>query len=338
MFRSKAPLRLGFAGGGTDVHPYSTQYGGAVLNATINLYAHATIEPLSENAIVLKDNDTLLRFDSNTVLPVDHALALTAGVYNRMQQQFGNLPAGLSITTSVDVPMGSGLGTSSTLVVALIGAFASMLSLPLSKYEIAKLAYDIERNDLGFAGGHQDQYAASFGGINYMEFFENDTVSVQPIMLTAETLQYMEDRMLLYYTGNARQSGQIIQEQQANVINNQQESVAAMHQLKKQAQHMKKALLQNRLDMLGQLFDFGFEQKRKMAKGISNPHIETIYDAAKNAGATGGKISGAGGGGFMYFYCPPSATEAVTKTLNSFDGKVWPFKFTTEGMQAGTNS
>lgn len=338
MFRSKAPLRLGLAGGGTDVNPYAATYGGAVLNATINLYAHASVELLEGHVIVLHDldNNEVRRYELQQQLPTDTPFALAAGVYNRIQKNYGLPITGFSLSTSVDVPIGSGLGTSSTLVVAIIGAFAEMLQLPLGEYDIAKLAYNIERNDLGFAGGHQDQYAATFGGINFMEFLEHDQVVVNPLRIRREVLQEFENNIVLYYTGHARQSGKIIEAQQANVFSNQQSSVTAMHQLKTQAQHMKEALLKGRLQDMGELFDFGFEQKRKMADGISNEHIEEIYTAAKASGAAGGKISGAGGGGFMFFYCPGNARFRVIETLNSFDGKVWNFNFTEEGLQSWT--
>ncbi|QGW29128.1 dehydrogenase [Phnomibacter ginsenosidimutans] len=337
-FRSKAPLRLGFAGGGTDVDPYASRFGGAVLNASIDLFAHASIEPLQENAIVLHDLDNKqeLRFAWAPQLPTLHALPLHAAVFNRIHAQYGLPLSGFSLITSVDAPIGSGLGTSSTLVVAIISAFAEMLQLPLGEYDIARLAYDIERNDLQFAGGHQDQYAASFGGINFMEFGPGEQVIVNPLRIRHEVLQELEHNLVLYYTGHARQSGRIIEEQQANVRNDAQPSIQAMHHLKQQALLMKEALLKGRLQDMGDLFDIGFAYKKQMANGISNPHIEALYAAAKNAGATGGKISGAGGGGFVFFYCPNNTRHRVTETLNSFGGQVYPFHFCMHGVQSWT--
>lgn len=337
-YRSKAPLRLGLAGGGTDVAPYSTRFGGAVLNAAIDLYAYASIEPLTENAIMLHDLDAKveMRFNWQHTLPTDHPMSLHAAVYNRIHSSFGIPLTGFSLSTSVDVPIGSGLGTSSTLVVAMVGAFTEMLKLPLGEYDIAKLAYDIERNDLGFAGGHQDQYAASFGGFNFMEFGPGESVVVNPLRIRPEVLQEMEHNMVLYYTGQARQSGKIIEEQQSNVRNDAAQSVNAMHQLKQQALQMKEALLKGRLQDIGDLFDFGFSQKKNMAAGISNEHIENLYAAAMQAGATGGKISGAGGGGFMFFYCPGNSRYRVIETLNSFGGQVYPFHFALEGLSTWT--
>ncbi len=336
--RSKAPLRIGLAGGGTDVSPYADRFGGAVLNATINLYAHASIEPISESAIILSDvnEHAELKFDLSAILPIDKKLDLLKGVYNHFKKEH-TLPAtGFKLTTSVDTPLGSGLGTSSTLVVAIIGAFAEMLKLPLTAYDIARLSFDIERNQLGFAGGRQDQYAAAFGGINFFEFFRDERVVVSPLHLKEEIIQELENNLVLYYTGYSRQSGTIIKEQQQNVLNNNTTSIEAMHQLKEQAILMKEALIAGRLDEIGKLFDYGFENKRKMADGISTKAIEDIYAAAKKAGATGGKISGAGGGGFMFFYCPANSRFRVIETLNSFDGQVWPCSFAKQGVTTWT--
>ncbi len=337
-FRSKAPLRLGLAGGGTDVNPYASEYGGAIVNTTINLYAHATIELVDEKIIVLNDLNAKqqVRFDWQHQLPTDGPFALMAGVYNRMQQQY-NLPEqGFALSTSEDVPIGSGLGTSSTLVVAIMGAFAEMIQLSLTKYEIARLAYDIERKDLGFAGGHQDQYAATFGGINFLEITKGDHVTVTPVNIRPEVLKEFEYNLVLYYTGVARKSGAIIEQQQHNVAHGNEKSIQAMHMLKEQAHYMKEALEKGWLNDVGKLFDFGFRQKKMMADGISNQQIENIYHAAMTAGATGGKISGAGGGGFMFFYCPCNTRFRVMETLNSFDGQVYNFLFTSDGLTTCT--
>jgi D-glycero-alpha-D-manno-heptose-7-phosphate kinase len=338
FFRSKAPLRIGLAGGGTDVSPYTDRYGGAIVNATINLYAHASIEPIGINEIILDDatEQKELRFEWNSHLPIDGRLDLLKGVFNHIHHQYGLPLTGFKLTTSIDTPAGSGLGTSSTLVVAIIGAFAEMLRLPLGEYDIAKMACDIERNHLGFAGGRQDQYAATFGGINFMEFESGDKVVVNPLRIRREVLEELENNLVLYYTGNSRKSGAIIRGQQENVIQNKTQSIEAMHHLKKQAVMMKEALIKGRLTDLGELFHFGFENKRKMTEGISNPFIEEIYKAALSAGAAGGKISGAGGGGFMFFYCPGNSRFRVIKELDSFAGRVWPFSFTGNGLVTWT--
>ena len=334
IYRSKAPLRIGLAGGGTDVSPYSDLYGGAILNATISLSAYATIEPLAENKIIVQalDRNEEQSFDWAAELPINGHLDLLKGVYNRVQKDF-KLPAGgFRLSTYVDAPAGSGLGTSSTLVVAILGAFTEMHKLPLRDYELAHYAYDIERKDLQMAGGKQDQYAATFGGVNFMEFHAGDKVVVNPLRIKPEYLHELENNLILYFTATSRESATIIKEQVKNVNEKNEKSIEAMHQLKEQAGMMKEALLKGRLGELGEILDFGFQQKRQMAANISNGNIESIYEAAKKAGATGGKISGAGGGGFMIFYCPLNTRYAVIKTLNTFGGEVRKYSFVDYGL------
>ena len=218
IYRSKAPLRIGLAGGGTDVSPYSDLYGGAILNATVSLYAHATIEPTDEPQIVLRalDRNQTLRYELQSELPIDGVLDLHKGIYNHVVSQFGPIESGFSLNTFVDAPAGSGLGSSSTLVVAILGAFAQWLRLPLGSYDVAQRAYRIERDELGMAGGKQDQYAATFGGFNYMEFYD-DRVIVNPLRIKREYINELENNLLLYYTSKSRVSAEIIEQQQQNV-------------------------------------------------------------------------------------------------------------------------
>jgi D-glycero-alpha-D-manno-heptose-7-phosphate kinase len=323
IYRSKAPLRIGLAGGGTDVSPYSDEYGGAILNATISLSAYASIEPIAEDAIIVEalDRQEMQRFDWAPSLPIDGTLDLLKGVYNRIRLNYGLPTTGFRLSTYVDVPAGSGLGTSSTLVVAIVGAFVEMLKLPLGEYDIAHLAYQVEREDLQLAGGKQDQYAATFGGVNFMEFSGSDKVIVNPLRIHPEYLHELGHNLVLYFTGTNRESDLIIKEQVKNVHDKNEQSINAMHRLKEQAYLMKEALLKGRLHELGEILDFGFEHKRMMAHNISNSHIEDIYKAAIKAGATGGKISGAGGGGFIIFYCPGNTRYAVIDSLKTFGGQ-----------------
>jgi D-glycero-alpha-D-manno-heptose-7-phosphate kinase len=334
IYRSRAPLRIGLAGGGTDVSPYSDLYGGAILNATINLYAHASIEPIDGNSIIVQalDRHEEQRFEWNNELPIDGKLDLLKGVYNRIQKDYGVPLTGFKLSTYVDAPAGSGLGTSSTLVVAIIGAFYEMLRLPLGEYDIAHYAYDIERSDLKLAGGKQDQYAATFGGVNYMEFYEGDKVIVNPLRIKQQILNELENNIVLYFTSTSRESATIIKEQVKNVNSNNEKSIEAMHQLKEQARMMKEAMLKGRLQEIGEILDFGFQQKRRMAANISNSNLEEVYEAAKKAGATGGKISGAGGGGFMIFYCPGNCRYKVIETLENYGGQTRHYQFAQNGL------
>ena len=338
IYRSKAPLRIGLAGGGTDVSPYCDLYNGAILNATLSLYAYATLEVLDEPVIELHawDQGDHLVYEMQDQLPIDGKLDLLKGVYNRVRKDYGIPAKGLRLSTYVDASAGSGLGTSSTLVVAIVGVFAEMLKLPLGEYDMAHYAYEIERKDLQLAGGRQDQYAATFGGVNFMEFYPNDKVIVNPLRIRREYLFELEHNLLLYFTATNRESAKIIEKQAGNVRANDQDAIEAMHQLKVQAQLMKEALLTGRLHEIGEILDFGFEQKRKMAEGISNARIEEIYAAAKKAGATGGKISGAGGGGFMVFYCPGTTKYNVMTALEPFGGRERKYEFVKLGLSTWT--
>ncbi len=338
IYRSKAPLRIGLAGGGTDVSPYSDLYGGAILNITISLFAHANIEPIDTGEIIIEayDRNEVQKFSNSNSLPIDGTLDLAKGVYNRIQKDFPFKHNGLKISTFVDAPAGSGLGTSSTLVVAILGAFVEMLKLPLGDYDIAHYAYEIERNDLKLSGGKQDQYAATFGGLNFMEFYEDNKVIVNPLRVRNQHLHELENNLVLFYTDTSRESAKIIDEQQKNVQQKNEKSIEAMHNLKEQAVQMKVALLKGKLNEIGEILDFGFQQKRQMAKNISNEMLDNLYKIAIKAGATGGKISGAGGGGFMIFYCPSNTRYKVIDALKKCNGKVRDYTFTKFGLQTWT--
>ncbi|MGZ3853650.1 MAG: GHMP family kinase ATP-binding protein [Flavisolibacter sp.] len=338
IYRSKAPLRIGLAGGGTDVSPYSDLYGGAILNATISLYANASIELLQENRIIIEanDRDENEEFEQADELPINSHLDLLKGVYNCIVRDYGPIKSGFKLSTFVDAPAGSGLGTSSTLVVAIIGAFVEMLRLPLGEYDIAHYAYEVERKYLNLAGGKQDQYAATFGGVNFMEFYEGDKVIVNPLRIKEKYLFELENNLVLYYTSTSRESARIIEQQSRNVISKKEQSLEAMHQLKQQSQMLKEALLKGRLHEFGEILDYGYQQKKKMAEGISNPLMEDIYETAKAAGATGGKISGAGGGGFMTFYCPGTTKYNVIRSLEKFGGIHRNYQFVEHGLKSWT--
>jgi D-glycero-alpha-D-manno-heptose-7-phosphate kinase len=270
IYRSRAPLRIGLAGGGTDVSPYCDLYGGAILNASISLYAYAHLELLDEDKIILnaKDRNESEELPLLETLPINGLLNLHKGVYNRIRKDYGWAYKGFRLTTYSDAPAGSGLGTSSTMMVAILGAFNELLKLPLGEYDLAHYAYEIERKDLQLAGGRQDQYAATFGGVNFMEFYKEDKVIVNPLRIKQEYLDELENNLLLYYTDSSRDSATIIKEQQQNVTEKKGKSIEAMHQLKEQARMMKEVMLKGKIDALGEILDYGFEQKRKMAEAI----------------------------------------------------------------------
>jgi D-glycero-alpha-D-manno-heptose-7-phosphate kinase len=334
IIRSKAPLRIGLAGGGTDVSPYSDLYGGAILNATIDLYAYASLEPLDNGKIefCVDGTDKCYTTQSAKELELVDGFELFIGIYNRVIKQFNLEPLSFRLTSYVEAPQGSGLGTSSTIVVSLLGAFVEWLKLPLGNYDIAHLAYEIERVDLNMAGGKQDQYAATFGGFNFMEFLANDRVIVNPLALKPKVLFELEFNLLLYFTATQRLSAQIINDQVKNVESKNVGAIDAMHHLKEQAIMMKEHLLRGDLNKIGEVLHFGWQNKKQMAKSISNTLIDDIYTEALKNGATGGKISGAGGGGFMFFYCPAVTKIKVARSLEQFGGRVQSFKFTSQGL------
>ncbi|MFT4521343.1 MAG: D-glycero-alpha-D-manno-heptose-7-phosphate kinase [Bacteroidia bacterium] len=334
IIRSKAPLRIGLAGGGTDVSPYADLYGGSILNATINLYAHATLIPTETNRIVLdaKDQNLRLEYSAAEPLPLNGELDLLKGVYNRLIKDYNIEKRSFTLITHVDAPPGSGLGSSSTLVVAVLGAFVHWYKLPLGEYDIAHLAYEIERIDLNLAGGRQDQYAATFGGFNFMEFYKDDKVIVNPLRIRKKIMLELQNNLVLFYTGNSRESAKIIDQQTANIRSKSNSAIEATHKVKEQSILMKEALLRGDVHKIGSILHFGWEHKKQMAKGISNPEIEKLYNAALKAGASGGKISGAGGGGFIFFYCPENTRFSVIEALSKFDGRVKHYEFATSGL------
>ncbi|MCC8403299.1 dehydrogenase [Paraburkholderia sp. MMS20-SJTN17] len=337
--RSRAPLRLGLAGGGTDVPPYSDRFGGLALNVTIDKFAYASIAPRDDATIELVAADTDIRW-IGPVAPQLHTrdgLALHVGVYNRIVRDFnGGHPLAVTVTTYSEAPPGSGLGSSSTIVVALVQAFAELLSLPLGEYDIASLAHDIERVDLSLAGGKQDQYAATFGGLNFMEFY-GDRVIVNPLRIKQETKAEIEASLVLYFTGVSRESANIIMEQSANVVSGEGQSLAALHRVKEEAVRMKEAVLKADFNAFAASLRDGWESKKRMAKSISNPKIDELYRIAVNAGAKGGKVSGAGGGGFMMFFVDPVDRPRLMRALRAnpdLNGSVLNCTFTDLGAQS----
>ena len=338
IIRAKAPLRIGLAGGGTDVSPYSDIYGGAILNATVSLYASATIEPRDDGKIIFDaiDLGEKIVIDATEELEINGELDLLKGVYNRVVKDYAKRPLSFTLTTYCDAPKGSGMGSSSTITVAILGAFSEWLKLPLGDYDMARLAYEIERIDLGMAGGKQDQYAATFGGFNFMEFYSNDKVIVNPLRIKQEYINELEFNLLMYYTGTSRVSAKIIKKQASNFTKKSDKAIEAGHKLKEQAVMMKEALLTGHFEKLGGILDLGWHYKKQTASGITNPMIDEIYEAVKKSGATGGKISGAGGGGFMTIYAPGNSRYEVMKTLESFGGSIKRFTFTQHGLTSWT--
>lgn len=335
--RARAALRLGLAGGGTDVMPYPEEHGSWVLNATIDKYAYALLEPLADGTVRFAATDigASEEFALGAPMPAGGRLALHKAVYTAMVRDYhGGRPLALRLSTVCDAPAGSGLGASSTLVVVMVCAFAELLNLALDDYAIAHLAYKIERIDCGLQGGMQDQYAAAFGGFNFMEFYGVERVIVNPLRIKSWVMCELEASLVLFYTGVSRESAKIIADQSANVRAGESYAVDAMHEIKKEAMAMKECLLKGDFQGLVRAMRSGWENKKRSARTVSTPHIETIYEAAIDAGALAGKVSGAGGGGFMMFFVPPEKRMDLVRTLRAFDGQVDNCHFTQHGTQA----
>ena len=337
IIRSKAPLRLGLAGGGTDVSPFSDIHGGSVLNATIDMYAYCTIETTDNDQVVFyaADRDEYEEYQAKEALEVDKGLILHKAVYNRMVKQFNQgQPLSFRMTTYSDAIAGSGLGSSSTLVVAMIKAYSEWLNIPLGEYDIAQLAYQIERVDAQLSGGKQDQYAATFGGFNFIEFLAGDRVIVNPLRIKQWIINELENSFVLYYTGSSRESANIIDEQIKNTKQKNEKSISAMLELKADSMIMKESLLKGDFLMFSKFLAKSWEAKKKMASSITNPQIDATYNLALEAGAYGGKVSGAGGGGFMMLMVNPANRIRLVETLRKQDGMVMNFHFTKYGTQA----
>jgi D-glycero-alpha-D-manno-heptose-7-phosphate kinase len=335
--RARAPLRLGLAGGGTDVTPYCDIYGGYVLNATINRYAYAVIQTLDEPLVqfIATDQQAVEIKSISEPLVLNGHLDLHKAVYNVIIQNYnGGKAIPLKLSTFCDAPTGSGLGSSSTLVVVMIRAFAELLNLPLDDHTIAHLAFKVERVDCGLQGGKQDQYSATFGGFNFMEFYANDRAVINTLRIKNWITCELEASLLLFYTGVSRESAKIIADQSSNVKSGSLDAIEAMHGLKHEALAMKECLLKGDFDGVVNSMRQGWENKKKSAKTVSTPQIEKIYNATLNSGALAGKVSGAGGGGFMMFFVPPEKRMGVIRTLNAFDGQVSNCNFTENGTQA----
>lgn len=337
IVRARAPLRLGLAGGGTDVSPFCDQFGGYVLNATIDRYAYATIS-LSENTEVCfqaTDQQITEIFSLEDPLSLNGKLNLHKAAYNFVIENFnGGKPIPMKISTFCDAPAGSGLGSSSTVVVVILKALTELLNLPLDDYELAQAAYRIERVDCGLQGGRQDQFAASFGGINFMEFYAGNKTVITPLRVKHWILNELESSLVLFFTGQSRESAQIISDQSSNIVRGLSNSIEAMHGMKREALTMKESLLRGDFNSVVECLRQGWENKKRSAKSVSNPKLDEIYSQVIQAGGLAGKVSGAGGGGFMMFFVPCDNRMNVLKTLSSFEGQVSNCHFTKQGATA----
>lgn len=335
IIRARAPLRLGLAGGGTDLSPYCDEFGGAVLNTTIDRFAYAFISPREDGKVVFRAKD-LGREEALKAAPQlsQASLLLHRGVYERMVQDHNAGKAiSATITTTVDAPMGSGLGSSSALVVALVDAFRVLFGAPLGQYDVAHLALEIERLDLRLAGGKQDQYAAAFGGTNFIEFLAKDRVIVNPLRVSDSARNEFESSLVICFSGRSRDATVIIEQQTAGLVDHSTRTIEAMDRLKSDAIQMKNALLAGNIPAMAEILDNSWKAKKMTAPGISTDRIDQLYDVAFANGALAGKVSGAGGGGFVMFLVHPEDRLGLLNALNAAGGSAEPVKFAERGCE-----
>lgn len=329
VYRGRAPLRISFGGGGTDVAPFCDEYGGAILGSTINKYAYCSIVPRQDDEIIVHslDFDMTIQFNAHENIIYDGKLDLVKAAMKAMKIQ-----EGCEVWLECDAPAGSGLGTSSTVMVAVLKALARWKNRELEGYELADLAYEVERIDLGISGGYQDQYAATFGGFNFIEFHGRNRVVVNPLRIRKEIINELQYNLLLCYTGGIHVSARIIDDQVKNYRS--ESGHAAACEVKQLAYDMKDALLLGKLNEFGQLLNVGWEAKKKMSTRITNPQIDTLYEEARKAGALGGKLLGAGGGGFLLIYCPVNCRHEVARHLKAAGGQLTDWVFELRGAQS----
>jgi D-glycero-alpha-D-manno-heptose-7-phosphate kinase len=313
---TKTPFRISFAGGGSDLADFYEKYGGCVLSTSINRYCYISIHPYFD------ETGTMLKYSENELV---HNLSdIKHRIFNCVLNE--RQIHGVEITSTADIPGGTGLGSSSTFTVGLLNTLNCYQGKYMSKGKLAEKACEIEIQKLGSPIGKQDQYAAAFGGLNFIRFHQDGEVSVSPVMMQPETYRKLQENLVMFYTGDTRSANSILAEQKKNM--SAEDKAANLKQMCALAEDMRQALEENRLDSFGDLLNEGWKLKRTLASGISNPAIDEAYEIAMANGALGGKLLGAGGGGFLLFYCPPKDQERLRVALRL---RRFPFSFEKDG-------
>ncbi len=306
MIISRAPFRVSFCGGGSDIPSFYEKYGGCVLSTSIRKYCYLAInKSFSKDSITLKYSKTEIVTDPNKI---EHR------IFKQVLKDF-NIK-GIEITSMADIPSGTGLGSSSSFTVALLKLLYTWTEKSVSTYKVAKEACDVEINQLGNPIGKQDQFAAAFGGLRYYEFCPDGFVKVEPIIMKHESYQKLQDNLMMFYTGDVRDANNILAKETKNLASDT-DKIESTKKLCEMTRVLKGELENNNVDALGEILDTSWQIKKSLAQGISNPIIDKSYENGIKAGATGGKLLGAGGGGFLLFYVPTEAKrEAVRKSLS----------------------
>lgn len=331
MVFAKAPLRLALAGGGTDLFPYWKHYGGIVLNGTIDQYAYCKIEPSDKWIFKSVDLEREETFDNVEDIMSKTTLKLLVSTYQYLTNDCEKTP--VKITTFVEAPPGSGLGSSSALVVSLIAAISEYYSIPLGEYDIADMAVDIERNVCDLPGGKQDQFAAAFGGFNFIEFLPDGRTIVNPLRLNFKTQNMLELSTVLYYVGKPRMDERVIENTSQNLLNNDKGTLQATHRIKSAAIEYKRSLLLGDVDKICETMNTYWKNKIQTNEKVVSPELLDSYEFAMKNGAKAAKISGAGGGGHMILFTDFEKRHQLISALKKRKvGRVVPFKFVKHGV------
>lgn len=330
MLIARAPVRISFGGGGTDLPAYYERYGGMVVSTTINYYFYTVLTPSRPGLglqIISADYRAFGQRPTCEDLIWNGDLSLPKAI-----TYYFNLRDGLTVFLASQVPPGTGLGSSGSVAVSIIKALAFWCGLDLGAAEVAELACYIEMEKMGMPVGKQDQYAAAFGGLNTITF-SREGVIVDPLRVSSQTRETLERRLMLFFTGSSRQSSTILRRQKEASQKEDRGTIRRLDAIKELGLEICAVLQQGDLDTFAELLHQGWMEKRRLAEGITNPFLDQCYQTAREKGALGGKITGAGGGGFLMFYCPEERQEAVTEALTELGLQRRIFTFEDEGVQ-----
>ena len=334
MLIARAPVRISFAGGGTDLEAYYGKYGGLVVSTSINKYFYAFLSTNPDGSVQVASSDyrTFYRHSPEEEPLWDTTLSLPQAILDH----FG-IRSGVSLFLASEIPPGTGLGSSSAVTVAIVKAVSVACGMMLAPAEVAELACHIEIDKLGQPIGKQDQYAAAFGGLNTITF-SGGKVSVEPLSISLETRHRLESNTLLFFVGPTRISSDILSKQKDASARETPEVISALHAIKQAALEVKDCFERGDLRRFGELLDLNWQNKKCLAPGITTPLIDRCYDLALTNGALGGKITGAGGGGFLILYCEEKHQERVTCALMAEGLKRMDFRFDTSGARILMNA
>ncbi|HEV2580158.1 MAG TPA: hypothetical protein VGT44_04830 [Ktedonobacteraceae bacterium] len=327
MLIARAPMRISFGGGGTDLEAYYARFGGLVISTAINKYFYAiiTTDESEDLQVISADYRSLFRHTPYNDLFWNGDLALPKAVLHH----FG-IRRGINLFVASEVPPGTGLGSSSAAAVTLVRAISTLVEQPMTKQQVAELACAIEIGKMGMPIGKQDQFAAAFGGLNKIIFSE-EGVSVEPLHIAHEVRQTLERRLMLFFTGSSRESTSILKHQRKSTEDRDDSVLQALHNIKQVAVDVQACLEVGDLDEFARLLDYAWQEKRRLAPGLSTSTIDEYYRLAREQGAAGGKITGAGGGGFLLLYCVEDRQLAVTEALERHGLKRMNFHFDQQG-------